>query len=142
VETPELVMTLTSLVQLELDARAAYSQAIAAADDALRPHLVGLRDEHHQRLTALIQLVRDLGGMPSEPTSDFKGFYSEGFVAAAEVDGPAGALRALRSNERLVGERYEAVRRRDLRPWARGLIARACEEEATHRRRLDELAGA
>lgn len=111
VETKKLIDQLEDTRQLDIDAVEAYGEAIKRIDHAtIRDRLIEFRADHERHITELDGCIRQLGGMPKKRKADLKGFLIEGFTALRSAIGIEGALKAMRSNEKLTNRRYgEAV---------------------------------
>jgi len=99
---------LEDLMQIDYDAVRAYEQALEHVDDEeARGDLEQVKIEHQRHLTELAALVRQLGGHPGEIHRDATGLLLEGMTLVRSVTGTLGALRALRTDEKVLVERYE-----------------------------------
>ena len=99
---------LEDLMQIDYDAVRAYEHALEHVDDPeLHGELERIGHEHQRHLTEMAALIRQLGGHPGEVRRDATGVLLEGMTLLRSVAGPLGALRALRSDEKLLVERYE-----------------------------------
>ena len=99
---------LEDLMQIDYDAVRAYEQALEHVDDPeARGELEQIKIEHQRHLTELAALVRQLGGHPGEIRRDATGVLLEGMTLVRSVAGTLGALRALRTDEKVLVERYE-----------------------------------
>ena len=127
----ETVATLNDLIQLDIDAVHAYSQAIDACKVAeVRDNLTAFKGDHQRHISELEGAVRALGGQP--PTGkDIKGFVIEGFTAIAS-QGDRSALLAMRGNEEITTRRYDAARRTNVAGDVLELIEKNYADEARH----------
>jgi uncharacterized protein (TIGR02284 family) len=124
---------LHDLVQLDFDAIKAYADAIAHIDDAaIRRDLESFKADHQRHIQDLTAVIAELGGKPSTPGTDFKGFLLEGMTRLRSLTGTKGALKAMRSNERLSNKAYEKASRLDLPARAHEVVARNLEDERRH----------
>ncbi|MEN6385352.1 MAG: DUF2383 domain-containing protein [Phycisphaerales bacterium] len=101
------VDTLKSLIQLDIDTAAAYSQALEHIEN---PHISEtlnkyMRD-HQQHIENLSRILRLNGEESPEMSKDFKGFFIEGFTSLRSVTGDEGALKAMKTNEMLTNKKY------------------------------------
>lgn len=129
----ELVTRLNQLIQVDIDAVNAYSQAILTLPPgALRDRLAEFRGDHERHVRELTGLVCALGGTPREGR-DLMGFMVEGFTAASGVLGTTGTLTAMRSNEELTNRAYERTLALDLPAEAAVVVRRGLEDEERHR---------
>lgn len=129
----EAVTRLNHLIQVDIDAINAYSQAILAFQPGpVRERLSEFRADHERHVAELSSIVRAYGGTPRE-RRDLMGFIVEGFTAATSSLGPTGALSAMRSNEELTTRTYERAMTLDLPSPAKEVVARNFEDEVRHR---------
>ena len=77
-------------------------------------------------------MVEDLGGEVEEVTRDIKGVLLEGMTKLRSVTGTLGALRAMKSNEKLTNKAYDKAVRLDLPPMALEVVTRNLEDERRH----------
>jgi uncharacterized protein (TIGR02284 family) len=132
-DTKETIKTLSDLCQLDIDAVYAYEQAIERIDHSeIRSNLESFKADHERHMNDLSQAIRDLGADPPERKRDFKGFLLEGFTALRGITGTEGALKAMRSNEKLTNRNYEDALSKDLPADVRELVRRNREDERRH----------
>ncbi len=132
-DTNESISKLSSLVQLDIDAVHAYSQAIDSIDvPEVKSRLSDFRSDHERHIENLSQAIRQLGGEPPEFKRDFKGFLIEGMTSLRSVTGTEGALKAMRTNEGLTNSTYEKALEWDLSQDVRDIISKNREEERRH----------
>ncbi len=131
--TGDIIIRLNQLIQIDIDAVNAYSQAILALPPGpVRDRLATFRGDHERHVRDLSALVLDLGGTPRR-SRDLMGFMVEGFTAASGMLGEAGALTAMRSNEELTFLAYERALALDLPPDAAALVRANRDDEERHR---------
>jgi len=125
---------LSSLIRLDIDAASAYSQAIDNIEPTeIHRQMVRFRGDHDRHVAELSELVRALGGEPPERKKDFKGFLIEGMTAIRSMAGTVGALKAMRTNERLTHRLYErALADQSLTENARALVRKNRDDEQRH----------
>lgn len=134
-----LIETLNDLIQLDYDAVKAYEQAIDRVDDPeVEDNLESFLLDHERHITDLAQLVRELGGAPKELGRDLKGFLLSGMTALRSTTGTLGALRAMRTNEKLTNHRYEKALAHDLPSHVRAVVAVNFEDERRHLRVIEQ----
>lgn len=132
-ENREVVEMLNGLIKLDVDAIHAYGHAIREMDlSVLQESLIHFRQDHERHVHELSRLVRELGGSPTAPTQDFKGYLIEGFTAIRSKMGMAGALRAMRLNEQLTNRRYGQARGQALPEPVKAVVDRNAEDERRH----------
>jgi uncharacterized protein (TIGR02284 family) len=132
-ETKETIKTLSDLCQLDIDAVHAYDQAIERIDHSeIRSNLEAFKADHERHINELSQAIRDLGAEPPERKRDVMGFILEGFTALRGITGTEGALKAMRSNEKLTNRNYENALHEDLPPGVREMVRRNREDERRH----------
>ena len=107
----DIIAVLSNLVQLDIDAVHAYSQAVKEIDDSIiRDRLLKFQEEHRARIDALSKIIADIGGNPPEQTKDFKGYVIEAFAAIRSFTGLKGALKGIKITEEITNRYYgEAV---------------------------------
>lgn len=134
----EIITRLNHLIQVDIDAVNAYSQAILALEPGpVRQRLSEFRADHERHIADLSRVVREHGGTPREGR-DLMGFMVEGFTMASSALGPAAALTAMRSNEELTCRTYERAMALDLPVEAKALVARHYDDELRHRDYLSQ----
>lgn len=104
----ELIKNLYKLIQLDIDATHAYEQALKNIDKSdIHQTIRQFRDDHERHINELSAIIRTLGGKPPEKTPDLKGYLIEGFTSLRSITGTEGALKAMRSNEKMTNRWYE-----------------------------------
>jgi uncharacterized protein (TIGR02284 family) len=99
---------LKSLVQLDIDAVAAYSQALEHIENPhISENLNKYMRDHQQHIDNLSQILRLNGEEAPEVSKDFKGFLIEEFTSLRSVTGDEGALKAMHGNEKLTNKKYK-----------------------------------
>jgi hypothetical protein len=124
---------LNDLLQLDVDAVAAYTLAIAALRrDTFRETLLRFRGDHQRHVEDLSALIRDHGGTPIKlphiPTGVFK-------LAVQAVGVPAGdwaVLLAFKTNEAQVRDKYARHAAAVHAPDIAALLRRNAEDEERH----------
>jgi uncharacterized protein (TIGR02284 family) len=125
--------TLKSLMQLDIDAVHAYSQAIDKIDHArVREQLIAFRRDHERHIADLSDVIVRLGGDPPERARDFKGFLIEGFTALRSMTGTEGALKAMKGNEETTNKHYRDALELDFSPDVRAIVQRNYGDEKRH----------
>jgi uncharacterized protein (TIGR02284 family) len=133
VQNGEIVTRLNHLIQVDIDAINAYSQAILALEPGpVRDQLSAFRGDHERHVVDLSRIVREHGGSPRE-RRDLMGFMVEGFTAASSALGATAALTAMRSNEELTSRTYERAMTLDFPADAKAVVARNYDDELRHR---------
>lgn len=137
--------TLTHLVQVDIDAIHAYSQAIERSEDEdLASVLSAFRQDHQRHVDDLGAELRKLGAEPPK-APDPTGFVIEGFTAVAASAGTAAALAAMESNEVVTNDAYHAALSEDLPADIAALVRRNYDDEKRHlatiRTRLEAMPG-
>src|SRR5690606_16217034 len=124
---------LNSLIQLDIDAVNAYEQAIQRIDATqIAGQLDAFKGDHQRHIEELSRAVRDLGGEPPDGSPDLKGYLLEGFTALRSATGTEGALKAMRTNEKLTNKRYEAALSENLPANVASIVRRNREDERRH----------
>ncbi len=129
----DIVKALNELVQLDYDATKTYEQALEHVDDPeVRADLAAFREDHLRHITELSAAVRDLGGEPIDPQRDVKGFVLESMTRLRSASGTAGALKAMRLNEKLTNRSYDKAAELSLPPAARQIVLANLDDERRH----------
>ncbi len=106
-ENKDIIDELKSLVQLDIDATRAYSQAMDAIDiKFIKDSLDDFRNDHERHIYNLSPIITELGGTPPEKSPDLKGFLIAGFTMIRSQTGTEGALNAMETNEKLTNKNY------------------------------------
>jgi hypothetical protein len=126
-ETIHCIHACNSLLRGEISAIETYTQAIdrfrELAESAL---LEDIRREHVTSANQLRELVRALGGLPSNDSGPW-GAWAMTVEGIARFLGPKPALKALLEGERLGQEEYEdALDNDDMVPEATEIIREDC----------------
>lgn len=131
--TQDIVKTLNSLIQLDIDAFHAYQQAVGRVDVPLvKEQLSRFRDDHERHIRELSAKVRELDEEPPKPSPDLKGYLIEGFTALRSVTGTEGALKAMKTNEQLTNRRYDEGRKIEASADIHALLVSNWEDEKRH----------
>jgi uncharacterized protein (TIGR02284 family) len=129
----KVIDTLKSLMQLDVDASHAYTQAVESIDvDAIRDRLKEFRGDHERHVDDLSACIRRLGGKPPERRRDWKGFLIEGFTAVRGVTGTEGALKAMEGNEETTNRRYGDALAVEMPGDVRALVQHNYDDEKRH----------
>ncbi|MGN6110227.1 MAG: DUF2383 domain-containing protein [Kofleriaceae bacterium] len=129
----KIIDRLNDLVQLDYDAVHAYAQAIEQIDDLdALDDLQTFRLDHERHIADLGLLIHALGGEPVKTGLDVQGQTIEALTRLRGATGNVGALRAMRSTEKLANRTYEKALHLDLPPQAREVVARNGEDEQLH----------
>jgi demethoxyubiquinone hydroxylase (CLK1/Coq7/Cat5 family) len=108
----DVVDRLKSLIQIDVDATIAYSQALAGIDDEhsdIRAQLEQFKDDHVRHVEDLSNALAAFGHDPPEPQQDVKGFVIAGMTAIRSKLGTRQTLKAMRQNELLTNKMYDAA---------------------------------
>jgi rubrerythrin len=128
-----LISLLQSLSQLDIDACRAYRRIVArVAVPQTRAQLIEFWRDHERHVDELGAEIHRLGGTPPEFAPDAKGVLIEGFTTLRAGTGTTGALKALKTNERLTNAAYAAALREDLPIEIEALLQRSREDERRH----------
>lgn len=131
--THEIVEQLNNLIQLDIDAAHAYTQAIERLEyHDIQRKLADFRDDHINHKDRLSALVHEMGGEPPADKPDLKGYLIEGFTALRSMMGTKGALEAMRTNERLTNRKYGDSTQRDFPEDIRIILATNYTDEQRH----------
>jgi uncharacterized protein (TIGR02284 family) len=125
---------MNDLIQLDVDASYAYSEAIKKIEEKdIQQKLIDFQQDHERHIKELSVLVKGLGGEPVKPTRDFKGFVIEGMTALQSLIGTKGALKAMLTNEKITNKKYaDALEYTGFTQEARNLIQSNFNDEKRH----------
>lgn len=138
--THEIVDHLKALIQLDIDAAYAYTQAINRIEyHDIQKKLADFRDDHVNHRDGLSALVREMGGVPPEDTPDLKGYLIEGFTALRSMMGTKSALEAMRSNERLTNKKYAEAAKADFPQHVKLMIETNYTDEQRHLEYIEDI---
>lgn len=136
----EMVDRLNSLIQLDIDAAHAYTQAIERIEyHDIQRKLEDFRDDHHNHRDRLSVLVKEMGGKPPEDKPDMKGYLIEAFTALRSMMGTKGALEAMRTNERMTNRKYAEALGADFPEHVHTLIATNYTDEQRHLEYIEDV---
>jgi len=129
----KLVHKLNDLIQLDFDAIVSYDHALEHCDDAqVHRDLSLFRADHLHHIDVLGRVIRALDGTPIEAHRDLKGLVLEGITTVRSLGGTLGALRAMRTNEKLTNRIYRKAAAIALAPIARVVIDQNYTDEQRH----------
>jgi uncharacterized protein (TIGR02284 family) len=135
----DVIQHLNELIQLDFDASKTYEQALEHVDDPLvREDLELFRADHERHIVELTRVVEDLGGEAEEVGRDIKGVLLESMTKLRSATGTLGALKAMRTNEKLTNRTYEKSVARELPPIALEVVTRNLEDERRHLAAIEE----
>ncbi|ACG72474.1 conserved hypothetical protein [Anaeromyxobacter sp. K] len=138
--TPDTLVELGRLLQLEVDAATAYAAAISAAEPgALRDELTLFEADHQRRALALHDAFARRGACPPEVRPNVRGAAIGAREAPRRQPRAADLVATLSGNARLAGDVYASALARPLPPDVREAAERALEEERRHLDRLQRL---
>lgn len=132
----------TDLIHLEHDAIAAYDATIERLDDpSAKQKVTEFRGDHHQHLTTLQEMAREIG-VDAPAGGDMKKMLTTGKVALADmVGGDSAILKAMKTNEDDTVTAYErASQHGDAIPKSKDFFAKALADEQRHRSWMQEKA--
>jgi rubrerythrin len=123
---------LQSLAQLDIDAVNAYRRALRRIEDGpVRDEIEGFRRDHERHVEELSAAIEKRGGKRPAFEPDTAGALIEGLTALRST-GETGALKALKTNERLTNAAYAAAIREDLPSDVALLVQKNREDERRH----------
>src|SRR5687768_1112572 len=109
-----LVAALNALIALDQGARDAYRAARDRFGDPADAEAVRrFSGDHERHVQALAQHVRDLGGVPAEPSGARGALASAPTRAVGLLLGPSAVLRRLKTESDARFDAYDAALRRD-----------------------------
>jgi len=128
-----LIKNLCELAQLDIDATRAYAQALDNIDHpVIHSQISSFKADHDRHVHDLSAAIRRLGGEPPNFKPDLKGFFIEGFTAIRSMTGTEGALKAMRSNEKLTNRTYEKALDWELPIEIKALVDKNLSDEKRH----------
>jgi uncharacterized protein (TIGR02284 family) len=131
-EKDEIINGLCKLVQLDIDAVEAYTQAIEKIDpEPIRNSLIKFRSDHQQHITNLSAKIKELGDNPPQ-NADLKGLLLEGVTKLRSITGTEGALSAMRMNEKITNKTYAEALEQDWPADIMALIQNNANDEQGH----------
>ncbi|GFO65276.1 ferritin-like domain-containing protein [Geomonas paludis] len=139
-ERTEMIDRLNDLIQLDVDAVEAYEQAIkhiGYKDIAKR--FSEYQDDHRNHITNLTALVQQMGGTPTKPTPDLKGYLIEGFTALMSLTGAKQALEAMKGNEKVTNRKYQEAVAQPFPEEVMEVLRTNLSQEQWHLSYIDEL---
>lgn len=129
----KVVDHLNKLIQLDFDASLTYKDALVHIDDlVVRLDLEDFLRDHERHVMELSSIVRDLSGTPIEAHRDLKGALLEGVTKLRSRTGTLGALRAMRSNEKLTNRVYDREMEVYMPPIAQVIVMENLADERRH----------
>ncbi|HJU64305.1 MAG TPA: ferritin-like domain-containing protein [Gemmatimonadaceae bacterium] len=131
-----LTSTLNDLLQLDVDAVQAYALAIRQLDSSVRKQtLRRYQADHKRHISALKQLIRSHGGVPVALSHIPTGPFKLAMQATGSVGGDRAVLRAFKTNERQVRDKYRRVaNQRGLPAGVVRVLKRGAADEERHYR--------
>lgn len=141
----DIIRMLNELIELDYDTIEAYRVAIdRLAQPGDRDQLQDYLDDHERHVRELGELVRSLGGEPSDGP-DFKRIVTRGKVMLAGLLDDRAVMFAMKTNENDVHRAYSrAVAHKDLPDPVRRVLEHDQQDERRHRSwitaRLEQLA--
>jgi uncharacterized protein (TIGR02284 family) len=135
----DVIKNVVQLIQVDIDALAAYKQALSAIDDsAIHKKMKSFADDHARHIKELSKWVKDAGGTPPENTKDIKGFLIQGFTAIAGKIGLKSVLTAMQQNEKLTNKAYKNAKGWKGSSELKELVSNGYDDEVKHMEFLDE----
>ncbi|HVK74747.1 MAG TPA: ferritin-like domain-containing protein [Kofleriaceae bacterium] len=130
----EIFAKLIDLIQLDADAVGLYTKALEHIEDDpdVVADLESFRADHERHIEDLSQCVIDLGGEPPPVDRDLKGALLEVVTAVRSATGTKGALKAMRSNEKLTNKTYEKAAELEFPEAAAVIVAKNLLDERRH----------
>ncbi len=135
----DIIKHLKSLLQLDVDASHAYQQAIDRIEQAsVREQLTKYQEDHERHVREISAKLRDLGETPPKATPDMKGMLIEGFTALRSMTGTEGALKAMKTNEKLTNRKYDEARKMEATSDIHQLLESNYQDEHRHLTYVEE----
>jgi hypothetical protein len=135
----DVVGHLNELRQLDYDAVQAYEQAIQRAEQDVEVlmDLMTFKLDHERHIVELDVVVAALGGAPAELHRDLKGVLLEGMTKLRAVTGTVGALKAMRTIEKLTHPRYDRAMELPAPRDVLLVISKGLDDERRHHAVID-----
>jgi rubrerythrin len=132
--------TIRKMIQLDIDAVHAYEQALVKIDDReIKSQISAFRDDHRRHIDDLSDYLRNHNETVPKMERDLKGFLIEGFTALRSATGTEGALKAMKSNEKITNSQYQdAIDEVELED-ARVLLQKNYEDEKRHLAYIEQV---
>lgn len=137
----EIIDGLNELLELDVDAVAAYRVAIDKLEDRDRAmQISGYLQDHERHIRELREAITDLGGTPRNPSEEI-GPLKEGLLKLGAIGGDRGLLMAWRTNELMVRATYDdyASKANEWPDRLKALIDRNALDEERHYRWVVEV---
>ncbi len=131
----DVIEVLNDLVQLDYEAIQTYDQALKHIDDQdidVRRDLESFKLDHDRHVLELTTVISGMGGEVNEIHRDVKGILLEGMTALRSVTGTVGALKAMRTNEKLTNKTYEKASYAGLPMVAVEIVTKNLADERRH----------
>ncbi len=129
----ETIKKMNELIQLDADAILLYDKALEHIDDSrVKDDLESYKADHERHVGELTKVVFDLGGPAPPVDRDLKGTILMALTAMRSETGTKGALKAMRSNEKLTNKRYDEVAGMELPAPAAAVVATGLADERRH----------
>jgi hypothetical protein len=134
VQSPELVVALSRLLEMEVDAAQAAAKALAFLPPGpIRDEVLIIAREHETHVAALRGHIEYRGYLVPETSSTVRGIRLGASVQPARPD-EEDVLRALRSNAQLACALYGKILAKGPPADAEALLRRIADDEARHLR--------
>jgi uncharacterized protein (TIGR02284 family) len=138
-DNKEIARKLSSICQLDIDAIHAYIQATGNIDMIeIRTTISRFQSDHARHVKDLSDMIRNYGGEPPEFSKDFKGYLLEAFASVRSAAGTEGALKALRSGEKMTNQAYDDAVSQGFPPMVLVLLKRNYQDEQRHISYIDQ----
>lgn len=137
--TEDIIKELSDLVQLDIDAFHAYSQALKNIyHQAISDQIKSFQADHMEHVNNLSREITRMGGQPPEFSQDFKGYLIEGFTSLRSVTGTEGALKAMKTNETLTNKTYESAVKKEFTPEIKTILEKNYDDEKRHLKYIED----
>ncbi len=138
-DNKEIADKLISLCQLDIDAIHAYNKANGHIDQMdIKNSVAKFQGDHERHVKELSDMIRSHGSEPPRFSKDFKGFMLQAFASIRSITGTEGALKALRSGEKMTNSAYNDAVSQDFPPLVMALLRRNYEDEQRHLNYIDQ----
>ncbi len=94
--------------------------------------ILNFQADHGRHVQDLSEMIKVYGEKPPEFSRDFKGFLLEAFASVRSLTGTKGALKALKSGEKMTNKQYAEAVPSDFPADVMTLLSRNFEDEKRH----------
>jgi len=127
------IVELVELIELDGDTLQVYDEALGHIDHPdVREAVEAFEADHERHIADLTELIDELGGEAPPAKADLKGTVMRALTALRSATGTNGALKALRTDEKLTCRTYAKVVDAELPEPAAQVVADHLSDERRH----------